>query len=73
MVNIPLFLEIQTGRTNSGFPYNFLGGYLFVFAELCNRSPKMRTKNYKSYISILVIVNFRNWMDVSPPLMVLNQ
>ena len=54
---------------NSEFPKFFFGGYLFVFVEyLCNRSPKIKTKNVKNYNSILVTVNHRNWLDDSPPL-----
>ena len=26
----------------------------------------MRTKDFKTYVSILAIVNYRNWMDFSP-------
>ena len=33
-----------------------------------NRSPKIRTKNFKHYLSILLIVNYRNRLDVLPPL-----
>ena len=41
----------------------FVGRYLFVFVEyLCNRSPKIKTKNIKNYSSILAIVNHRNWL-----------
>ena len=47
----------------------FSGGHLFVFVEyLCNRSPKIKTKNIKKYSSILAIVNHWNWLDDSPPL-----
>ena len=47
----------------------FSGGHLFVFVEyLCNRSPKIKTKNIKKYSSILAIVNHRNWLYDSPPL-----
>ena len=49
----------------------FVGGYLLVFVEyLCNRSPKIKTKNIKNYSSIFAIVNHRNWLDDSPPLIV---
>ena len=48
----------------------FVGGYLFAFVEyLCNRSPKIETKNMKNYSSILATANHRNWLDDSPPLM----
>ena len=54
---------------NSEFPKTFFGGYLFVFVEyLCNRSLKITTKNIKNYKSILAIINYRNWLDNSPPL-----
>ena len=54
---------------NSLFPKTFFGGHLFVFVEyLCNRSPKIKTKNIKNYSSILTIVNYRKWLDDSPPL-----
>ena len=47
----------------------FSGGHLFVYVEyLCNRSPKIKTKNIKNYSSILAIVNHWNWLDDSPPL-----
>ena len=47
----------------------FSGGHLFVFVEyLCNRRPKIKTKNIKNYSSILAIVNHRNRLDDSPPL-----
>ena len=47
----------------------FRGVHLFVFVEhLCNRSPKLKTKNIKNYSSILAIVNHWNWLDDSPPL-----
>ena len=47
-------------------------GYLLVFFEyLWNRTPKMRTQNFKNYISILAIANCRNWLDASPPLIAL--
>ena len=36
--------------------------------DLCNRSPKIKTKNIKNYSSILAIANHRNWLDDSPPL-----
>ena len=53
---------------NSEFPKSFFGGHLFAFVEyLCNRSPKIKTKNIKKYSSILSIVNHRNWLDDSPP------
>ena len=40
-----------------------------MFVEyLCNRSPKIKTKNIKNYSSILAIVNHWNWLDDSPPL-----
>ena len=46
---------------NSEFPKSFFGGFLFVFVEyLCNRSPKIKTKNVKNYNSILVTANHRN-------------
>ena len=49
---------------NSEFPKIFFGGYLSIFVEyLCNRSPKIKTKNIKNYSSILAIVNHRNWLD----------
>ena len=61
-----LFLEISAGRTNLGFPKTFLGWYLFIFVEcLCNYRPKMRTKYFKNYISILAIVSYWNWLDAS--------
>ena len=29
----------------------------------------MKTKNFKKFILILAIANYRNWLDASPPLM----
>ena len=49
---------VLAGRTKLTVSKNFFGGHLFVFAEyLCNRSPKIKTKNIKNYSSILAIVN----------------
>ena len=57
LIILPLFLEIQAGRTNSWFPKTFLGD-ISVFVEyLYNRSPEMGAKIFKNYISILAIVN----------------
>ena len=43
--------------------------HLFVFVKyLCKRSPKIKTKSIKNYSSILAIVNHRNWLDDSLPL-----
>ena len=69
LVKLPFFFLIQARRTNSGFSKTILGGYLFVFVNYrCNRSPEMRTKQLKNYISILTSVNYRNWLDASPSL-----
>ena len=38
--------------------------------NICNRTPKIKTKNIKNYNSVLAIVNHRNWLDDSPPLMI---
>ena len=47
------FLEVQTEKSDSGFPKTFHGGYLFVFVEYrCSRSLKLRTKLFKNYILI---------------------
>ena len=60
---------VLAGRTKLRVSKNFFGGYLFVFVKyLCNRCPKIKTKNIKNYSSILAIVNYRNWLDDSPPL-----
>ena len=65
----PLPTVVLAGRTKLRVSKNFFGGYLFVFIEyLCNRSPKIKTKNIKNYSSILSIVNHRNLLDHSPPL-----
>ena len=57
-------------RTKLRVSKNFFSGDIFfVFVEyLCNRSPKIKTKNIKNYSSILAIVNHWNWLDDSPPL-----
>ena len=40
-----------------------------MFVEyLCNRCPKIKTKNIKNYGLILATVNHRNWLDDSLPL-----
>ena len=61
---------VLAGRTKLRVSkYFFSGGHLFVFVEyLCNRSPKLKTKNIKNYSSILAIVNHWNWLDDSRPL-----
>ena len=61
---------VLAGRSKlKSFQKLFSGGHLFVFIEyLCNRSPKIKTKNIKNYSSILAILNRRNWLDDSPPL-----
>ena len=54
---------------NSESPKTFFGGYLLVFVEyLCNRNPKIKTKNIKNYSSILTIVNHWNWLHNLLPL-----
>ena len=58
---------VLTRRTKLRVSKFVFGGYLFVFVEyLCNRSPKVQTKNIKNYSSISAIVNHRNWLDESP-------
>ena len=65
---VTFFLEIQAEKTNVSFAKTFSEGYFFVFVEyLRNRSSKMRTKHFKNYISILVFVNYRNWLAASSP------
>ena len=61
---------VLAGRSNLRVSkYFFSGRHFFVFVEyLCKRSPKIKTKNIKNYSSILAIVNHRNWLDDSPPL-----
>ena len=60
---------VLAGRTKLRVSKNFFRGYLFVFVEyLCNRSPKIKIKNFKNYSSMLTIVNHRNWLDDSSPL-----
>ena len=64
LVKPSLFLEISAGRTNLGFPKSILGVF-FVFVEnLCNHKSKIRTKNFKNYISVSTTVNYRNWLDL---------
>ena len=64
LVNPPLFLEIQVRRTNLGF---FRGISLCIYWISLQPQPKMKTKNFKQYISILVVVNYRDWLDASSP------
>ena len=70
---LTFFLKIHAERTNSRFPKSFPGGHVFVVVEyLCNRSSKIRIKIFKNFISILTIVNYRNWLDASAALKRLN-
>ena len=60
-------MEVQAEKTDSEFPKTFCRRYFFVFEEyLCNCSPKQEPKNFKTYISILALVNHRNCLDASP-------
>ena len=61
------FLEILGGKTDSGFPKTFSGDTgISVFVEyFCNLCPEVRTKNFKNYILILAVGNYRNWLDAS--------
>ena len=61
---------VLAGRTKTqSFHKLFSGGHLFAFVEyLCNRSPKIKTKNIKNYSLILAIVNHWNWLGNLPPL-----
>ena len=62
-------LQLWREEQNSEFPKTFFGGYLFAFVKyLCNRNPKIKTKNIKNCSSILTIINHWNWLDGSPPL-----
>ena len=71
LVNSHLFQKIQDGRNNAEFPKTFLERYLFALVEyLCNRSPKMRTRSFKNYISTLTIENYRNFLNALSPLTV---
>ena len=49
-------------QTQGSLSKIFLRGNVFV-EYFSNRRPKVRTKNFKSYISILIIVNYRNWLN----------
>ena len=62
-----LFLEIQVRRTNSRFSKTFFRG-ISIVEYLCNRSTKMRTKNFNNCISIWTNANHRNWQDALYPL-----
>ena len=63
---------VLAGRSKLRVSKNFFWGTsFFVFVEyLCKRNPKIKTKNIQNYSSILAIVNHRNWLDDSPPLIV---
>ena len=58
---------VLAGRAKLRVSKNFFRGHLFAFAEyLCNRNPKIKTKNVKmSQIKI--------WLDDSPPLILLTE
>ena len=65
---------VLAGRTKLSFQKIFFRGYLFLFVEyLCKRSPKIKTKNIKNYSSILAIVNHRDWLDDSPPPLIITK
>ena len=62
-------MKVLAERIDSGFRQTFLGGCFVAFVEyFCNQSHKMRAKSLKNYISVLVIVYYRNWLDASIPL-----
>ena len=64
-----LFLEIQAGRTNSRFPKTALGNIsLYLLNIFATAGPKSEQKIFKNYISIIAMVNDRNWLKASPPL-----
>ena len=42
-------------------------GDIYLLNSFCNRIPKVRTKNFKNYISIFAFVACRNWLDTSLP------
>ena len=45
---------------------NFFFGCLLEFVEyLRNRSSKRRTNQFQNLCLILIIVNYRNWLDAS--------
>ena len=47
----------------------FLQGiFLCICLISLQRSPKMRAKDFKNFISILAVVNHQNWLDASPHL-----
>ena len=70
LFNTSFFLEVQAERTDSGFSKKILKDInRFVFVEyFCNRSPEKRIKNFKTFIQILAIVTYQNWLNASPPL-----
>ena len=68
-LNYQAYCGFGVKNKTQSFQELFVGGHLFVFVEyLCNRSPKIKTKNIKNFSSILAIVNHRNCLDDSPPI-----
>ena len=62
-------IVVLAGRTILKSFQKLFAGISFAFVEyLCNRSPKIKTKNIKNYSSILAIINHHNWLDNSLPL-----
>ena len=65
----PLFLKIQAVRTISEFPFFFgLSVYRLFVVYLSKRSPRIRTENFKNFVSIVTIVNYRKRQDAQSPL-----
>ena len=61
------FLEIQAGRKNPGYFKTFLGDIsLYMLNVFATATPKKKQKISKNYLSILAIVNYRNWLNTSP-------
>ena len=66
---LDLLTVVMAGRTKLRVSKNFFRGISYAFVEyLCNHCLKIKTKSIKNYISILAIINHRNWLDESPHL-----
>ena len=61
---------VLAGRTKLRVSKNFFRRISFCISWISLQlySPKIKTKNLKNYSLVLTIVNYRNWLDNSPPL-----
>ena len=62
---------VLVGRAKLRDSKNFFRGTSFCICRISLQTqPQNQNKKYQNYSSILAIVNHRNWLDDSPPLIV---